>query len=107
MCLLGKQGFVEVGRQCLAKAEFLKERIRALPGYSLVYLMTPTFHEFSVRVRGGSAAKLVQQLEPQGYLAGFDLGRVDPERAGELLMCVTERLPRAALEGFVQALDRV
>jgi glycine dehydrogenase subunit 1 len=107
MCMLGKQGFLEAGRQCLAKAEYLKSKIQALSGYSLVYPSTPTFNEFAVRVRGASAARVVALLEPKGFLAGFDLGRVDGARKDQLLIAVTERATRADLDGFVRALDAV
>jgi glycine dehydrogenase subunit 1 len=105
MCMLGKQGFAEVGRQCLAKAEYLKARIKAMPGYSLVYPETPTFNEFAVRVRGGSAGSVVDALEPKGFLAGLDLGRIDPKRADQLLIAVTEHMSRADLDAFADALD--
>jgi glycine dehydrogenase subunit 1 len=107
MCMLGKQGFLEAGRQCLSKAEYLKSKIQALSGYSLVYPSTPTFNEFAVRVRGASAARVVALLEPKGFLAGFDLGRVDGARKDQLLIAVTERATRADLDGFVHALDAV
>jgi glycine dehydrogenase subunit 1 len=107
MCMLGKRGFVEVGRQCLAKAEYLKARLRGLAGYSLVHPQTPTFNEFAVRVRGGSAARTVAALEPQGFLAGLDLGRIAEGRGDELLIAVTERLRREDLDAFANALDRV
>ncbi len=107
MCMLGKQGFLEAGRQCLAKAEYLKERIEGLPGYALVYPSTPTFNEFAVRVRGGNAARVVEALEPKGFLAGLDLGRVDPKRSDQLLIAVTERVIRSDLDGFVAALDGI
>ncbi len=105
--MLGKQGFLEAGRQCLAKAEYLKERIEGLPGYALVYPSTPTFNEFAVRVRGGNAARVVEALEPKGFLAGLDLGRVDPKRSDQLLIAVTERVIRSDLDGFVAALDGI
>jgi glycine dehydrogenase subunit 1 len=107
MCMLGKQGFVEAGRQCLAKTEYLKGLIAKLRGYSLVYAGTPTFNEFVVRVRGGSAARIVEALEPKGFLAGLDLGRVDRTRADQLLVAVTESRCRADLDGFVAALDAI
>jgi glycine dehydrogenase subunit 1 len=107
MCMLGKRGFVEAGRQCLAKSEYLKSKIAALSGYSLVYPSAPTFNEFAVRVRGGSAARVVDALEPKGFLAGFDLGRVEPARADQLLIAVTERASREDLDAFVGALDGV
>jgi glycine cleavage system P protein (glycine dehydrogenase) subunit 1 len=107
MCMLGKQGFLEAGRQCLAKAEYLKSHIAKLRGYSLVYPGTPTFNEFAVRVRGGNAARIVEALEPKGFLAGLDLGRMDPARADQLLVAVTESRSRADLDAFLAALDAV
>jgi glycine dehydrogenase subunit 1 len=107
MCMLGKQGFIEAGRQCLAKAEYLKAKIAGLAGYSLVYRGAPTFNEFAVRVRGGSAAKVVDALEPKGFLAGLDLGRIDPKRGDQLLVAVTERILKSDLDAFVAALDGV
>src|SRR5262249_55547421 len=107
MCMLGKQGFIEAARQCLAKAEYLKTKIRSLAGYSMVYPVTPTFNEFAVRVRGGTAARVVAAPGPKGYLAGFDVGRVDPSRADQLLVAVTERASRGEIDGFVRALDEV
>ncbi len=103
MCMLGKRGFVEAARQCLAKAEYLKGRIAALPGYSVPYA-APTFNEFAVRVRGGDAARLVEALAGEGILAGFDLGRVDAAHKGELLVAVTERHSRSDLDRFADAL---
>jgi glycine dehydrogenase subunit 1 len=105
MCLLGKRGFIEVGRQCLSKAEYIKKEIGKLDGYSLVYPSAATFNELCVRVRGGSAARVVEALEPHGLLAGLDLGRVDPARKAELLVAVTERITRAEMDRFVRALD--
>jgi glycine dehydrogenase subunit 1 len=105
MCLLGKRGFVEVGRQCLSKAEYLKREIGKLAGYSLVYPSAATFNEFSVTVRGANAARAVEALEPLGFLAGLDLGRVDPGRKGQLLLAVTERITKADMDGLVRALD--
>ncbi|HKQ71238.1 MAG TPA: aminomethyl-transferring glycine dehydrogenase subunit GcvPA [Polyangiaceae bacterium] len=107
MCMLGKQGFLEAGRQCLAKAEYLKSKVRPLPGYSLVYPNTPTFNEFALRVRGNSAGRVVDLLEPKGFLAGLDLGRVDPRRADQLLVAVTERATRADLDAFAAALAAI
>ena len=105
MSMLGKQGFLQVGEQCLSRAEYLKGRIATLAGYQLVFPKSPTFNEFAVRVRGGSAARVVDALEPKGMLAGLDLGRVDPARADQLLIAVTERASRADLDAYVAALD--
>jgi glycine dehydrogenase subunit 1 len=107
MCMLGKRGFIEAGRLCLAKAEYLKAKIRDLSGYSLVYPKAPTFNEFAVRVRGGSAARVIAALEPKGFLAGLELDRVEPGRRDQLLLATTERIRREDIDAFVQALDAV
>jgi glycine dehydrogenase subunit 1 len=104
MCMLGKRGFVEAARQCLAKAEYLKRAIAALDGYSLP-LAAPTFHELVVAVRGGDAGELCRALAEQEIVAGLDLGRVDPARRGQLLVAVTERHTRGDLDRLVGALD--
>lgn len=104
MCMLGKRGFVEAAKQCLAKAEYLKASIAKLDGYALRY-GAPTFNELAITVRGGDAGALVKALFAEDILAGFDLGRVDPARKGELLVAVTERHSRADLDRFVAALD--
>jgi glycine dehydrogenase subunit 1 len=104
MCMLGKRGFLDAARQCLAKAEYLKGEIARLDGYALPY-RAPTFHEFVVRVRGGDAGKLVQALAAKNIIAGFDLGRLGPARKDQLLVAVTERHDRAELDRFVAELS--
>ena len=103
MCMLGKSGFIEAARQCLAKAEYLKSAIRGLAGYGLPYA-APTFNEFAVRVRGGDAGKLVSALAREELIAGLDLGRVDASRKDLLLVAVTERHTRADLDRLATAL---
>jgi glycine dehydrogenase subunit 1 len=103
MCMLGKSGFVEAARACLAKTEYLKGAIAKLPGYALPY-PGPTFNEFVARVRGGDAARLVEAVAAKGVIAGLDLGRMDRARSGELLVAVTERHTRADLDRLVAEL---
>jgi glycine dehydrogenase subunit 1 len=105
--MLGKSGFVEVARQCLSKAVYVRDRILALPGYSSPFRPAPFFNEFTVRVRGGSAASVCKKLEADRIIAGLDLGRVDRERADCLLVAVTEKHPRADLDRLVAALAAV
>jgi glycine dehydrogenase subunit 1 len=105
--LLGRRGFVEVAERCLAKASYLAGCIRELSGYSLAYGDTPLFNEFTLRVRGGSAARVCERLEAEGIIAGFDLGRADPALADRLLVAVTEKHRREDLDRFVGALDRL
>jgi glycine dehydrogenase subunit 1 len=105
--LLGKAGFVEVGKQCMAKARYLRSEILKLPGFSAAFQAAPFFNEFAVQVRGGSAEQVCRKLEAQGIIAGYDLGRASASLADRLLIAVTEKHRREDLDRFVQALSGV
>ncbi|HEY6077791.1 MAG TPA: aminomethyl-transferring glycine dehydrogenase subunit GcvPA [Polyangiaceae bacterium] len=105
--LIGKTGFVEVGRQCLAKARYLRSQILALPGYESAFAEAPFFNEFTLQVRGGDAARVCEKLEAQGIIAGYDLGRADRALKDRLLIAVTEKHRREDMDRFVRALAAV
>lgn len=105
--LLGKRGFTEVATACHAKASYLRDKIAALSGYSNAFPAQPFFNEFTIRVRGGNAARVCQALEGHGIIAGLDLGRVDPPKKDCLLIAVTEKHDRESLDRLVTALDQV
>jgi glycine dehydrogenase subunit 1 len=107
MSLLGKRGFVEVAERCLSKARYLRAAILGLPGYAPGFDDAAFFNEFAVRVRGGSAANVCRQLEAQGIIAGYDLGRSDPALGDRLLIAVTETHQRADFDRFVHALSAI
>ena len=103
--MLGRKGFEQVGRLCLSRAEYLKQRIDALDRFSVA--KAPTFNELVVRREDGKAAPLLAALAAKSILAGVDLGRFFPERDHELLVAVTERHSRADLDRLVDALASV
>ncbi|HLV67756.1 MAG TPA: aminomethyl-transferring glycine dehydrogenase subunit GcvPA [Polyangiaceae bacterium] len=107
MSLLGESGFVAVAERCLSKARYLRSAILGLRGYAPGFDEAPFFNEFAVRVRGGSAARVVEALEQRGIVAGLDLGRVDASLADRLLIAVTENHRREDLDEFVAALDSI
>ncbi len=107
MSILGKSGFIETAKQCLAKAHYLHDKIVALPGFAPGFAAAPYFNEFAVRVRGGNAANVCRKLEQQGVIAGFDLGRVDPKLADRLLIAVTEEHRREDLDRLLTALSQI
>lgn len=104
MSILGKSGFIETARHCLTKARYLHDQILGLPGYARGFADAPFFNEFTVRVRGGSAAAVCRKLEQHGLIAGFDLGRVDAKLSDRLLIAVTEQHRREDLDRLVTAL---
>ncbi len=103
MSILGKSGFIETARQCLAKAHYLHDQILALPGYGRGFAPAPFFNEFAIRVRGGSAAAVCRKLEQHGLIAGFDLGRADSKLSDRLLIAVTEQHRREDLDRLLAA----
>jgi len=105
--LLGKTGFVETAQHCLAKTDYLKQRIASLEGYSLVYPNAKTFNEFAVHVRGGNAAAVLRKAESASILAGLNLEPVVPGHRGQILMAVTERHTRSDMDRLVDVLASV
>jgi len=102
LALLGKQGIREVARQNLAKAEYAKGRIAALPGFSLPFA-APTFNEFVVEAEEGAGAVL-GRLEAAGILGGIRLERWYAGAEGRFLVCVTEQNSKAEIDALVEAL---
>ncbi len=103
MSLLGKHGLREVATQSHAKAEYLKQRIAALPGYR-VPLSGPTFNEFLVEAPG-PAAPLLSELARAGILAGVALSRYGGP-ANQFLVAATEMNTREELDRLVAALAK-
>ncbi len=107
LCLLGRDGFAEVSRACLARAEYLKALVARIPGCELRYT-GPTFNEFAVRFAGGRKAKdVIAALLDRRLLAGVDLGRFDSAMDDTMLVAVTECVPRATLDAYAEALVSV
>jgi glycine dehydrogenase subunit 1 len=104
--LLGKRGFVETAKHCLAKTEYAKTELSKIPGFSLVYPNALTFNEFVLRVPGGDAAAVVEALLDEKILVGLALGRVDSKRADQLLVSFTERHRREDIDLLASALTR-
>ncbi len=101
--MLGKTGFVETAKQCLSKARYLRDRIHALPGYS-VPGTGAFFNEFVVQCER-SAADVVALAKKQRVIPGYDLGRQDRDLANSLLVAVTEKHTRADLDKLCQVLS--
>ncbi len=103
LSLLGKQGLCKVAGLCLQKAHYLADRISALKGWKLAWPDAPFFREFAV-VPPVAPAAVIEKLLEQNILAGIDLGRLDPEHEGKLLIAVTEQRTKAQLDAFTEAL---
>jgi glycine dehydrogenase subunit 1 len=105
MATVGRSGLREMARQCRAKAAYARERIAAAPGCSLPYAAT-FFNEFVVRLPV-PAGEAVRRLGESGIVPGIPLSRYFPECANDLLVCVTEMNPRAAIDRLADGLGKL
>jgi len=103
LSLLGKRGFRELAELNLAKAEYAKKQLTALPGFSLKY-SGPTYNEFALRVRGGDAAGIVEKLAGGGLFAGVPGTGIDGDT---LLVAVTELHSRSDIDRLAKSLEEV
>jgi glycine dehydrogenase subunit 1 len=103
LALLGKNGLPRLARDNYARAAYLREKIAALPGFSVPF-DAPFFNEFVICCPQ-PAAEILHRLETDQILAGIDLAGDYPEIPNGLLVCVTEQNDRAQLDRLVAALQ--
>lgn len=102
---LGKEGLIEVSRQCLEKSHYLRSLLLDLPGVEPVF-EGPFFNEFAIRTpRRGKA--ILTALRERGIVGGYDLGQTDSGRKREILVCVTETRTRTDLDEYGRALKAI
>ncbi|MDD4097707.1 MAG: aminomethyl-transferring glycine dehydrogenase subunit GcvPA [Lentisphaeria bacterium] len=105
MTLLGRQGLVEVGELCLAKARHALQVLTSIKGVRRVGSQ-PFFNEFVLELPM-DAAEAAGHLVEKGYAAGFPLGRYYPGRQNQILVSVTEKRTREEINGFANAMEAV
>jgi glycine dehydrogenase subunit 1 len=102
---LGKQGFRELGEQCLRRAHWAQERITSLPGFKPLF-NRPFFDEFALTTPV-PVEELNAALRDSGIQGGYDLSRDYPEFGRAVLFCVTETRTRDDIEALVAALEEI
>jgi glycine cleavage system P protein (glycine dehydrogenase) subunit 1 len=104
LCLLGKRGLRALAEQNLAKACYATDELGKVPGASIPF-SAPHFNEFVVKVPG-DAEDLLLALRGEKILGGLHLDRFYPELKNHLLVCVTETVPKSALDRMVRVWQR-
>jgi glycine dehydrogenase subunit 1 len=107
MSLLGKEGFVELGRTNLSRAHHAAKRITAIDGYELTYPDSSFFKEFCLTTPRPAAEVNQRLLDDHGIIGGFDLGRLDPDRKNQMLVAVTDMNPAEQIDALVSALEAI
>ncbi|MGA9995825.1 MAG: aminomethyl-transferring glycine dehydrogenase subunit GcvPA [Pyrinomonadaceae bacterium] len=103
---MGRRGLQEVAHQCAQKAAYAARRISELEGFSLPY-SAPRFNEFVVRAPVAAEELLKQLAAEKNITGGLALSRYYPDRANDLLVCVTETNSRAEIDALVDGLGNV
>jgi glycine cleavage system P protein (glycine dehydrogenase) subunit 1 len=105
--LLGGNGLTALGRSCLSRAVWLRERIGAVGGgWQLAYPDSPVFNEMLV-LGPGTGPELVEQLAREGVLGGVPSRLWGGSWPDGVLIAVTERSSVRDLEALVAAMGRV
>ncbi|HJQ32157.1 MAG TPA: aminomethyl-transferring glycine dehydrogenase subunit GcvPA [Pyrinomonadaceae bacterium] len=105
MTALGRKGLQEVAAQCAQKAAYARRQIAALEGFSIPY-SAPVFNEFVVRAPSDAAGLLRRLASEHNVTGGLALSRYYPERANDILVCVTETNKRADIDALVAGLKQ-
>jgi glycine dehydrogenase subunit 1 len=106
MTALGRRGIQEVAAQCAQKAAYARRQIAALEGFSIPY-SAPVFNEFVVRAPVEATTLLSRLASGHNVTGGLALSRYYPERANDILVCVTETNKRADIDALVAGLKKI
>ncbi|MCC6464218.1 MAG: aminomethyl-transferring glycine dehydrogenase subunit GcvPA [Planctomycetes bacterium] len=96
----GKEGFVELANQCVARTQYAMKALSAVPGVTLAYPDSPVFNEFVIKAKPG----LDEALRAKGIVGGLPLETVDATRAGQYLVAVTEMTTNEDIDRYAAAL---
>jgi glycine dehydrogenase subunit 1 len=102
LSLMGKDGLREVGSQCLQKAAYLRDRLRAISTVTIAF-SGPIYNEFVVRTPV-PAREILLDLEHERILGGIPLGQFYPGHENDFLVAVTELHSREQLDRYVDVL---
>ncbi len=103
LAAMGPQGMREVAEQCLQKANYTREKISALDGYSVTFPGS-SFKEFAITVPG-KPDELNRHLLDSNILGGIDLSPFYPELKNAILIAVTEKRTREEIDILVREME--
>jgi glycine dehydrogenase subunit 1 len=106
LSMIGKQGFVQLAENNLAKAEYAKEKLLATGKATLRYAKSPTFNEFVIDLKT-NATDFVQKAVAEGIAPGLPLSRFFAQDQSGLLVCVTETKTREDIDALAALLKKL
>jgi glycine dehydrogenase subunit 1 len=103
LCLLGREGFVELARNCAANATYALQRLSRIPGVRRAF-DRPFFNEFAL-VLPRDASEVVGRLLDHGIAAGFPVSRYYRDMDRVLLLAFTEKRTKEEIEILAARLE--
>jgi glycine dehydrogenase subunit 1 len=103
LSLVGREGFLDVGRQCMDRANYAWHKLTAIEGVEPAFNRR-FFNEFAVRLPR-NASVVVSALVDQGIAAGFPVGRYYEDMDDVLLMAFTEKRTKEEIDVMVAKLE--
>lgn len=103
LSLLGREGFLDVGRQCMDRASYAWHKVTAIKDVEPLFNRR-FFNEFAVRLPK-DASTVVSALVDQGIAAGFPVGRYYEGMENVLLLAFTEKRTKEEIDIMVAKLE--
>ncbi len=104
LSLMGREGFRQVAELCLQKSHYAQDSICRLPGFKLRF-ERPFFKEFAIQVPV-PPGQIIQELAPEGFLPGVDLGQFGLGLDDCLLVAVTEKRTKEQIDHLTANLQK-
>jgi len=105
LSLVGREGFLEVGRDCMDRASYAWHKLTKIKGVEPAFNRR-FFNEFAVRLPK-DATEVVSALVDQGIAAGFPVGRYYEGMENVLLLSFTEKRTKEEIDIMVAKLESV
>ncbi len=105
LSLVGREGFLDVGRQCMDRASYAWHKLTAIDGVEPAFNRR-FFNEFAVRLPK-DASVVVSALVDQGIAVGFPVGRYYKGMENVLLLSFTEKRTKEEIDIMVAKLESV
>lgn len=99
LSLLGPQGLKAVGEACCRRTQYLIEKLRSIPGFSIAH-EGHHFREFLLRVPG-DARHFYKYMADNGILAGVPLTKFGINDERGILVALTETRTKVEIDSYV------
>ena len=103
LSLVGREGFLDVGKQCMDRAGYAWNQLKKIKGIEPAFNRR-FFNEFAIRLPL-SAKAVVNNLISEGIAAGFPVGKYYEDMDDILLLAFTEKRTKEEIDIFLTKLE--